>query len=548
MKSLRRTADPEPPQVWRAADVSGPPPSSHRKRESPPAVLRRRRWVILGLTVLTVALLVLICTVSGLLVRGLFTAMAVVAVLLAGFLAVANLPELESAARPTEPSPTVGRPKRRNRNDISGPEVAGAVNPKVQVQAVETSSAEIEPTAGEQPPRGVGPQAPAQVPAPTHAQAPAPASYSAPPAPASPVPDPRLPARLDLAGAGPGQSYPAAPGPDRPAPAAAVAVRQPSDGGPPATAGQAERYDPQERQERPPVGYPDEPGRFPVLRKPSAAATAPWLLPAAPSAAAITADEAVLGGLRLRAASVSGPSHRSRGIPRQDAYRIGQDSAGRHLVVAVADGMSDSKHSDLGAGAAVIALVNTLRELLDRGIPLQRINVREVFLAAARQMYGAAEQRGWTADEVRAVALAAVIPAQPDPDGVRRCWLGAIGDVSAWRLVHRHWERLIGDEKGGLDPSAVAHFLPHDVDHLPYGVVEMGPGEVMGLTTDGVADAFALGPDAQQWFAERWRQPPPVGAFLLDVGFEQAQLQDDRTAVVVWCADTPGTAAKGRQR
>jgi hypothetical protein len=78
-------------------------------------------------------------------------------------------------------------------------------------------------------------------------------------------------------------------------------------------------------------------------------------------------------------------------------------------------------------------------------------------------------------------------------------------------------------------------------------VVELGPGEVMGLTSDGVADAFALGPDVQRWFAERWRQPPPVGAFLLHVGFEQAQLQDDRTAVVVWCADTADTAAQGRR-
>jgi serine/threonine protein phosphatase PrpC len=302
------------------------------------------------------------------------------------------------------------------------------------------------------------------------------------------------------------------------------------------------------RGEPPAGGGAGEPGRFPVLRKPSRAATAPWRLPAEPSAAGIAADEAVLGGLQLRAASVSGPSHRSRGIPRQDAYRIGQDSAGSHLIVAVADGMSDSAHSDIGASVAVTALVTALRELLDRGVRLDCIEVREVFLAAARQVYGSAEQRGWTANEVRAVALAAVIPAQPDPDGVRRCWLGAVGDVSAWRMVRDRWERLIGDEKGGLDPSVVERYLPYHYEHLPYGVVELRPGEVMAMTSDGVADAFALGAGVQGWFAERWRKPPPVGSFLLHVGFEQAQFHDDRTAVVVWCDDAADTPAPGGRR
>ncbi|MYS22654.1 hypothetical protein GA0115240_14301, partial [Streptomyces sp. DvalAA-14] len=236
MKSLRRNADQEPPQPGRAADGSGPPSSSHRRRESPPAVLRRRRWVIVGLTVLTVGLLVLICTVSGLLVRALFTALAVVAVLLAGFLAVANLPGPESAARPAEPSSPVGRPKRWSRNGRSGPGAAGAAHPKVQVQTVQTSSAEAEPTVGGQPPRGFGPQVPApgarataqdheqgraQGQASGQAQPPslAPASYGAPAVVASPVPDPRRPARLDPAGAGTGRPYPLAPGSDRPAPA-----------------------------------------------------------------------------------------------------------------------------------------------------------------------------------------------------------------------------------------------------------------------------------------------------------------------------------------
>ncbi|WP_370084342.1 protein phosphatase 2C domain-containing protein [Streptacidiphilus sp. MAP12-16] len=274
-----------------------------------------------------------------------------------------------------------------------------------------------------------------------------------------------------------------------------------------------------------------------MLQKASRATGAPWLLPSMPSPPGIAADEAVLGGLDIRAASVIGPGHRGRAIARQDAYRIGQDSAGRHLVAAVADGMSDSRHSEIGAQVAVAALVGALREALDRGTELECIDHREVFLAAARQMYAAAKQRNWDADDVRAVAVAAVVPARPHSDGIRRVWLAAVADVSAWRLREGAWDQLIGQEKGGYDAGSIDHFLPHDLDHVSYGVNELESGDALALTTDGIADAFATGPGARRWFAQRWQQPPAVGAFLLDVGFDQAQMHDDRTAVVVWCTD-----------
>ncbi|MFJ3303710.1 protein phosphatase 2C domain-containing protein [Streptomyces sp. NPDC086549] len=333
-------------------------------------------------------------------------------------------------------------------------------------------------------------------------------------------------------------------------------VEQPGDGRthPPGSAGGA----PQGSGQPPPeavVGTSEAPrpltpspppvpaaGRgFPVLARASRAAAAPWLLPAAGSAQhGIAADCAVLGGLRIRAASVVGPSHRGRAVPRQDAYRIGRDAAGRYLVAAVADGMSDSRHSDVGANVATAALVAALRDALDAHGDPDRIDTKQVFLAAAGQMYRAAEQRGWDADDVRAVAVTAVVPAHPDPVGVRRVWLAAIADVSAWRLREGRWQQLIGEEKGGLDASAVAGFLPHDPARFARVRAELGPGDVLALTSDGVADAFTVVPGARAWFAERWERPPAIGDFMLQVGFEQAQLQDDRTAVVVWPDDREG--------
>ncbi|MEU9666190.1 protein phosphatase 2C domain-containing protein [Streptomyces bobili] len=275
----------------------------------------------------------------------------------------------------------------------------------------------------------------------------------------------------------------------------------------------------------------------PVLVRGSRASREPWRLPAEPGPHGLAADEAALGGLTVRAASVIGPGHRAQGRPRQDAYRIGRDRAGEHLVIAVADGMSDSAHSDVGAQVAVSALVNSVRASLDAGTPLERLDHCGAFLSAAGQMIAVAEQRDWDPDTVRAVAVVAVVPARPHVNGRRRVWLAAIADVSAWRLSGGDWERLIGEEKHGFDPSAVARYLPHDPRGADHGVVELSPTCVLAVTTDGVADAFATGPQARRWFAERWARPPAVGTFLNQVGFDQVQMHDDRTAVVVWCDD-----------
>ncbi|UYQ63751.1 protein phosphatase 2C domain-containing protein [Streptomyces peucetius] len=307
-----------------------------------------------------------------------------------------------------------------------------------------------------------------------------------------------------------------------------AAPRQLSPGGP---AGE------QPAPDGPPLSVAPEDDGPPVLLKSSRASRAPWLLPAEPAPHGLAADEAVLGGLVVRAGSVIGPGHRGQGKPRQDAYRIGRDRAGHHLVIAVADGMSDSAHSDVGAQVAVSALVNSLRTALDSGTPLERLDHREAFLAAAGQMDAVAGQRNWDADQVRAVAVAAVVPALPHENGRRRVWLAAIADVSAWRLCQGRWERLIGEEKGGFDPSAVSDYLPHRPDGVSWGIAELEADCALAVTTDGVGDALAAGPEARRWFAERWARPPALGTFLGQVGFDQVQMHDDRTAVVVWCGD-----------
>jgi serine/threonine protein phosphatase PrpC len=277
---------------------------------------------------------------------------------------------------------------------------------------------------------------------------------------------------------------------------------------------------------------------FPVLHQRSRAAAEPWRLPDSPSPSGLAADQGTVGSLEIRAASVIGPAHRCSvpALPRQDAYRLGQDSARKHLIIAVADGMSDSRHSDAGANIAAAAAVGNIRSLLDNGVPTVRLDAREIFTVAAGQMLGAAEQRGWQADEVRSVlAVAVVQTAAHEESGIRQAWLATLADVTAWRWRADGWDLLLGDLKDDGAIGELEYYLPYHPDRSQSDVIDLGPADVLAIMTDGLGDAISMLPDAAAWFASKWREPPDVARFMVDVGYEDSQFNDDRTAVVVWC-------------
>jgi hypothetical protein len=271
---------------------------------------------------------------------------------------------------------------------------------------------------------------------------------------------------------------------------------------------------------------------FPVVDgRGSEAARLPWRLPDEPTLSGIAADAVTVGALTVRAASIVGPGHRCEepAQPRQDVYRLGRDPEGRYLLVAVADGMSDSANSHQGASVAVTTMVERLREDLGKGLPL---DAPGLFLAASRRMAGWAEQRNVTENEVRAVALAAAVPVEPDDANGRNMWLGWLADVGAWLRGPAGWQRVVGEEKKEMD-GAVSDFLPFHADRARSAVIRVERGAILALTTDGIGDAFDAG--AGGWFARRWASPPHIASFIADVGYEARARHDDRTAVVIWC-------------
>ena len=202
------------------------------------------------------------------------------------------------------------------------------------------------------------------------------------------------------------------------------------------------------------------PRTFPVVRQRSPIAAIPWRLPVAPSPSGLAADQGRVGGLDVRAASLVGPAHRcgAPALPRQDAYRLGQDARHDYLIVAVADGMSDSKHSDAGANVAASAVVGEIRTRLDEGMSLDQLDPSDIFAAAAGQMIGAADQRGWNHDDVRCALAAAVIPAAVEGDSGRRAWLAALADVNVWLWQPGEW--LPPSETSRTDWTPAAELLP----------------------------------------------------------------------------------------
>jgi len=279
----------------------------------------------------------------------------------------------------------------------------------------------------------------------------------------------------------------------------------------------------------------------------STASRLPWLLPKFTAPAAIQADQAQVGGLSVRAASVVGPGHRCEepAHPRQDAYRLGRDTTGRFLIVAVADGLSSGARSELGADVAVRHAVDALRTRLHEDPAVDRLDADAVFRAAATAMTSTASEAGLVPADVCAVLVTAVVDSFPDAHGDHPMWVGWIGDASVWALRDHAWVQIAGDAKAhatdpsaGLASNAVNACLPQHPGRAGQEEFRIGGGTAVAVVTDGVGDAMTGIPEANAYLAERWARPPALGALLNDLCFDARQHLDDRTAVVLWTPET----------
>lgn len=276
------------------------------------------------------------------------------------------------------------------------------------------------------------------------------------------------------------------------------------------------------------------------------AGAAPWLLPPRPAQSGIAADAARLGDLEVRAASVVGAGHRCEepATERQDAYGLARTSSGEYLVVAVADGVSNSESSELGARVAVLTATRALCRHLDDGFLPETLDPYRLFADVAGAMVGTGKDRGILPQALQSVLVVAVVPTTPDAahDG-RRVWTAQVGDVSLWLHGAAGWDCRTGGTKAGLDRNAVDGALPFDVRKAVSQVVDVPPGAGVALMTDGLGDLLTNVRGAADYLSRRWANPPHPAAFVADLCADARGQTDDRTAVVVWC----GTSRPGRR-
>lgn len=273
-----------------------------------------------------------------------------------------------------------------------------------------------------------------------------------------------------------------------------------------------------------------------VLGTGSSAGRAPWRMPVRAGQAGIAADAMLLGDLEVRAASVIGPAHRCRepAVARQDAYMLARDGRGEHLVIAVADGLSASSQSELGARVAVSTAARELTAALDRLPDPDAIDVAQLFTTVAREITGTGRGRGATERDLCCLLVVAVVPTGPAVDGSRQVWTAQVGDVSVWTHGAR-WCQAVGAAKAGFDRNVVDAVLPFHPDAAVRSVVTVPPGHGVAVLTDGVGDLLNDVAGAQEFFARRWAAPPAPATFLAELCVDAPGQDDDRTAVVVWC-------------
>jgi serine/threonine protein phosphatase PrpC len=265
----------------------------------------------------------------------------------------------------------------------------------------------------------------------------------------------------------------------------------------------------------------------------------PWRLTEGQSQPGIAADAASFGDLDIRAASIVGPGHRcdDPATPRQDAYALARTRDGRHLIVAVADGLSSSARSEIGARVAASASARLLADQFERLTDPRAIDAQQLFVEVSREMVGTGRERNIREDELSSLLVVAAIPVAGTPSGGRTVWTAQVGDVSVWLHGERGWHQATGVQKAGFDRNKVDAVLPFSPREATQTLVDVPPRHGVAVVTDGFGDLLSDVAGVQDFLSRRWARPPHPAAFVSDLCADAPGQTDDRTAVVVWCGD-----------
>jgi hypothetical protein len=246
--------------------------------------------------------------------------------------------------------------------------------------------------------------------------------------------------------------------------------------------------------------------------------------------------------MTMRGVSQRGHLHRHNGAPRQDDFAVHHLPDGR-VIVAVADGVSQSPQSHLGASIVIKQAAEWIRTNLgpdtaDLDWSALISNAAYALTAAAQTLFGLDEPDPVRAEQELATTLVCAV-IEPVGPGVLRAHLVAVGDSSAWLLTAGKFIAVLGGKPtldGGLASSAVCA-LPRVPTHLAPTVFEFQDNAVLLIGTDGIGDPLGAGHgsvgDLFRGLLAR-KYPPSLIEFAQAVDFSRETFDDDRTLVAVW--------------
>jgi len=254
----------------------------------------------------------------------------------------------------------------------------------------------------------------------------------------------------------------------------------------------------------------------------------------------------------VRAASTRGYGHRWDRLPRQDDLAVGVHETTGVVIVVVADGVSASPLSHLGATAACRHTLETAKGQLDT---LGRVDWTDLVANAAWSLVHLA-QDGVTVppgdDPVAAASasfactfIAAAV--WPTSAGVQVECI-TVGDSSVWTLDGDVWNPRAGI-KGTDDGLATSRTAA--LPHVPPAIVplrfSLDPGSTLVIGTDGFGDALGAGRGVVgRVFASLLATPPTPLRLAYALDFSLDTFDDDRTLVALWSrGDDRGQADRG---
>jgi hypothetical protein len=259
--------------------------------------------------------------------------------------------------------------------------------------------------------------------------------------------------------------------------------------------------------------------------------------PESPYRADTTLDGWGTDWFQLRAASIRGMSHRSKGIPRQDDFAAAFHHQSQTLVVAVADGVSMAPQSHLGATAVARSAVDEIVKDLDRG---KRISWRDLFERSSWALVELAQRSGGRrdpreAERLFATTLTVLMISRKGSRIELECT--SIGDSGCVLFSPHHHTSVFGgkDYRSPIytnETNALPR-LPRDV---PTERWILKPGDLVFAATDGILDPMLADPGRLSGFARNLQVRIPANGldFAERLNSSSELSDDDKTIVAVW--------------